>query len=54
MAKREEEMNAQKLIDVVAEEMERKYNPEQLCELILKKNPELKNYLNEKNKNNGA
>lgn len=39
-------MNAQKLIDVVEKEMEKKYDIDhQLCELILKKHPELKKYI---------
>ena len=50
MAK-EKEMNAQELIDVVTEELEKKYNPElQLEEFILRQ----KGYLNENRKNNSA
>ena len=42
-------MNAQKLIEDVEREMEKKYNSEQqLCELILKKHPDLKKYLPKK------
>ena len=42
-------MEAQKLIDVVEREMEKKYDPDQqLCELVLKEHPELKKYIKTK------
>ncbi len=50
--KRKKKVKAQTIINQVSEEMERKYNPEQLiCELILRLNPNLRKQLNKGKEN---